>query len=330
MKQTNHNEHLLPITDFIQFLEKIGGIRVRSKTLATELASYIEHNGLSNTSRQWGINRVTLSGYPKGRSIPLSIVSKLHPSREFYMFPDVRFCAGRGGSMNYVRIPTQLTSELAYLIGALRDGYVGITKNKDYFVTYIGSNQQWLSNINKRFLAIFGISLKFREGRPGCYYLERSLKPILYFINYLFDHPLGDQKEWLYPKILTRASEQHQWAHIAGIVDAEGHLRQPHEASKSTTISQTNILFTETLQRVFRNLGVETTTYPDKRRENALFIKILAESRITFLSHYVQHSQHPTKKKQAQRLLTFFSKKPPRKTQAPSTSAMLVRKTRSS
>ena len=210
MIQKNSNEHLLPITDFIQFLEKIGGIRVQSKMLATELANYIEHNGLSTTSRQWGINRVTLSGYRKGRSIPLSITSKLFPGREFYMFPDVRFCAGRGGSMNHVRIPVQLTSGLAYLIGALRDGYVGITQSKDYFVTYIGSNRQWLSNINKRFLAIFGISLKFREGRPGCYYLERSLKPILYLFHFLFDHPLGNQKEWRYPKNLTRASEQHQ------------------------------------------------------------------------------------------------------------------------
>jgi hypothetical protein len=212
--------------------------------------------------------------------------------------------------MNYVQIPARLTPELAYLVGALRDGYVGVTKSKDYLVSYIAADRQWLLNIDRRFREVFGISLKLRKDGRGCYYLERSLKPIMFFIAYVFDHPLGNQKEWSFPKILTLTQAENQWAHVAGIVDAEGHLRKPTESSKSPTISQTNITFIETLQRILRNLGVKTTTYSDPRRENALFLKVLAESRTTFLSHYVQHSLHPKKRMRAQRLLkTLLQKK---------------------
>jgi hypothetical protein len=213
--------------------------------------------------------------------------------------------------MNYVRLPTRLTPDLAYLIGALRDGYVGITKNKDYLVTYTGSDKSWLENINKAFRSLFGIALEMRSDSRGCRYLERSSKPILHFIAGVFDHPIGKQRRWPYPSVLAIATKKNQWSHIAAIVDAEGHIRKPTESSRTVTISQTNVPFLQTLQRCLKKLGIETTTYADHRRVDAQNLRIVSSSLVRFLENYLICTQYPRKKTEAQILLSALNKRQP-------------------
>ncbi len=302
-------ETLLPLPKVLKYMEQVGGIRIRSETVRNLFKEHVENHGLSQTARNWEINRVTLKGYLEGRSMPLELTHKLLSYTELAQLTDVQYCAGRGGPTNYVNLPMELTRDLAYLIGALRDGYIGITQNKDYLVSYIGKDKEWLENINQKFQDTFGIALKLRpDSRGNCYYIERSSKPILHFIAHIFNHPIGKQKDWEFPSIFTKTLEGNKWAHIAGIVDAEGHIRRPHESSRSTTISQTNEPFINLLQKELMSLDVETSKYPDKRRENALFLRTLANSRITFLTNYIKYSQHPEKKDKAKKLLKALIK----------------------
>lgn len=174
-KEGQEKESQIDLIALLKYFAKVEGIRIRSKLLTKYLQQHVRD--ISRTAHMLGINRVTLAGYLKGISIPIKIALKLIPEVHFHEFDDLQYSAGHGGPTNYVRLPIKLTTKLAYLIGVLRDGYLGITKRNDYLITYTGSNIQWLKKINKQIQQVFGITLKVREDtRKNCYYLERSLK----------------------------------------------------------------------------------------------------------------------------------------------------------
>lgn len=121
----------------------------------------------------------------------------------------------------------ELTKDLAYLLGALRDGSVLRYNDKQgkihHYLTFYSKDIEWLKFLSKILKRVFSEKQILCKPRTGTPYLRIYSKKIATQINKEFQHPLTSQIQWKTPKILmkTQKNEVIKW-YIAGFWDAEG------------------------------------------------------------------------------------------------------------
>ncbi len=121
----------------------------------------------------------------------------------------------------------ELTKNLAYLLGALRDGSVLRYSDKQgkihHYITFYSKDTKWLNFLSKLLKKTFSGNQIFCKPRKGTPYLRIYSKKIAIQIQKEFDHPLKSQITWKTPKILmdTGNKEIIKW-YIGGFWDAEG------------------------------------------------------------------------------------------------------------
>lgn len=120
----------------------------------------------------------------------------------------------------------QLTNELAYLLGALRDGSVLRYTEKNgkthYALSLYSKNTQWLKQLEKTFEVLFCKKPSFSEPKNGTPYLRIYSKEIVETFQREFQHPLTSQITWKTPDKILGASNVKQKYYVAGFWDAEG------------------------------------------------------------------------------------------------------------
>lgn len=120
----------------------------------------------------------------------------------------------------------QLTKELAYLLGALRDGSVLRYKEKNgkvhHYVCVYNKNTEWLKEISRIFEVLFDKKPCFSDPRKGTPYTRIYSKEITEAFQRQFQHPLTSQITWRTPKKIISARNETQKHYIAGFWDAEG------------------------------------------------------------------------------------------------------------
>ena len=146
------------------------------------------------------------------RPVPLDILEKLGLD---FNAP----CMITGSNLS-VNIPIDLTKDLSYLVGALRDGTVVRETNGEYLCAFYNKNKEFVEILQKLVKNVFAIEPKVEQFQTVFGIRVRSLTLYLFF-NKVFEVP-QHQYSWKTPKIVENASLEIQKAYISGFWDAEG------------------------------------------------------------------------------------------------------------
>ena len=123
-------------------------------------------------------------------------------------------CSGAGKTL-WVKLPKEITAELAYLAGALRDGNLNIKIGRTFIAQK--EDKAWLKQkITNIFENTFGIKPTIDE-RATIYSF-----PIAYFLYAVLQHKPGRQTEWETPSWIFKIPNKLKRIYVRGYFDAEG------------------------------------------------------------------------------------------------------------
>ncbi len=116
-------------------------------------------------------------------------------------------------------LPKSVTADMAYIIGALRDGSIG--KNNKVYISQSGEgSKEWLEALEQIFKNLFEIKTHINKINNE-YRLNIYSKPLRIFLEKIFEMPF-DQNNWATPNIIEKNLET--WIpYISGFFDAEGY-----------------------------------------------------------------------------------------------------------
>jgi len=181
---------------------------------------------------KWKIPKSTMKNYIRGnRGIPISVCYKIVKeycketntnSRKLWdkiYSKVVQFKSESSGSKP-IKLPKELTKDLAYFVGALRDGCLAtFSGNPNHFGVLMTqeSNPKWLKE------TIIPIVRKLFDLNPiPRKEIQIYNKPLFKFFEKLFEMPPGNQAEWSTPQLIKQAPLNLQVSYIRGFFDAEG------------------------------------------------------------------------------------------------------------
>ena len=145
---------------------------------------------------------------------------------------------------------------LAYLVGALRDGSVYYDKSRNYKIIWYENNKEWLQkSIAERVFRVFGKYPRIDEYKKGHYRAVLSSKDAFQTIkkDYGFIAP---QVKWDTPIKITKSSDAIVSKYIAGYFDAEGDV---NPKKYMIGISQKNKDSLDFIRRWLNSKGIKTS-----------------------------------------------------------------------
>lgn len=204
---------------FVNVQEQLGEI-------LTTIKKETEKNEFNYYRQQLNAKYKNLKFYMNGRrDPPLSFIRELEiitrklnlniKIEKLFNNFDVRF--GHGGNAATARLPIIMTTELAYLVGAMRDGT--LARSGKYEISYSQKNVEWLKTIKKLLIKTFQPSNEpmIRNDR-----VTLSNRPIFEYLHRIFDIPIGKKDQWETPIIIKNSSLEVQRYYIRGFYDADG------------------------------------------------------------------------------------------------------------
>jgi intein-encoded DNA endonuclease-like protein len=149
---------------------------------------------------------------------PLALVINLLPSAE----EAIDVVKGHGMSMK-VKIPKQIDVDLAYILGAIRDGGIHFDeKNNAYKIHFAQKNKEYLEKeISRRLTRLFNIDAPISKRKDGVHQLQFSSKPIYLLFAKVFGMK-EVQQYWSTPEVMKNAPKYLKKEYIRGFYDAEG------------------------------------------------------------------------------------------------------------
>lgn len=134
------------------------------------------------------------------------------------IFETATFLGGKTFS-NKIKIPKEMTPELAYFAGALRDGAISTYKSE---LIISQKSKEWLEKrIQPILQKVFGINCNISGPRKkdNCYYIKFRSVALFAIIKILLNWKKG---EWRTPEIILRSPLEIQKEYIKGFYEAEG------------------------------------------------------------------------------------------------------------
>lgn len=271
---------------------------VRFYGVEEKLKEKIGKTSISKFSQKKNVNAGTVSHMLNGkRPVPLSFLS----------VEDVRnkHCSLKNGN-NPIKIPNELSNELAYLVGALRDGTVSEEKSGEYCVAFYSKEYEYLKCLLKPINKLFGADPKISKFGP-IYGIRIRSQTLYFFFKLLFDMPQY-QKYWDTPKLIKNSNEKATRAYISGFFDAEGgvpHIESCNTARKNLYVKfvQKNKESLEFISEHLRKSGINTRKFywdGDK-----WIFKISTDAILKF-ANYV-YSLHPLKRQRLAKLCRLLA-----------------------
>lgn len=157
-------------------------------------------------------------------------------------------------------------NEIAYLLGAMRDGYI---YEKDYMIAISQKDREWLEHLLKLFVETFGVRGKIRKFR-NAFELRIFSKELVDFLREYHNSSI--------PKIIE-GNKELQISFISGFFDAEGHCTKPSTfmktKKKKVSFHQNDSKSLEFIKNVLDEFGIKSSkVYLQKgRRCHALYIQ---------------------------------------------------------
>ncbi len=124
---------------------------------------------------------------------------------------------GEGGNAASAHLPTLLSPQLVYLVGAIRDGT--LARSGKYEISISQSTDDWLKTLKYLICDIFQPSNEpaIRNNR-----VTLSNRPIFEYLHRVFDIPIGKKGQWGTPRIIKNAPLSLQKYYLRGFYDADG------------------------------------------------------------------------------------------------------------
>jgi len=169
------------------------------------------------------ITTKTLENYIYKNTLSLNVAKVLIDFSNSYetwneLFEDmeaISFRNSEGGKTQWITLPKEITPDLLYFTGALRDGNVNLTSGRVFIAQK--SNKKWLhTKIKPIFQRLFGITPTIDE-KAIIYSF-----PVAYFLIAVLEHPPGKQNKWKTPSWISGLSINSKALYMKGYFDAEG------------------------------------------------------------------------------------------------------------
>ncbi len=273
---------------FLQGLAKQGFEKSEIRILGAEsiLKKEINEKSINEFSKKRKLNSGSVYAMMSGkRAIPISLLNN---------YPDNFLCILKNCSIP-IRIPRDLTKDLAYLVGLLRDGTVNEEKNGEYACAFYSKNKEFLELIKPKIENLFLLETKImRFGE--CYGIRIRSKTLYHFFRIAFEFK-SKQVRWNTPAIIKNSSNEIKREYISGFFDAEGgipHLEKmekPKRKNMYIKFVQKNKDSLEFIKNHLALIGIDTGEVYWSDTKNNLKIKM---SSLKSFIEYI-HSLHPEK-----------------------------------
>lgn len=178
--------------------------------------------------KKCGLCRSTYFHYLSSQAVPLALILASSSPDEVW----TKAISFSSRSKSQVKIPRFVDSELAYLVGAMRDGSISKRAGVEYTLSLFQSGRGsyvWLRKISSILRRQFGVVPKIEADRDGHRVLVHS-KPVVLFFEHAFSMPM-DQRYWDTPNLIKSElsteigqSSQLVKGYVAGFFDAEGYV----------------------------------------------------------------------------------------------------------
>lgn len=260
-----------------------------------------------------GIKKSTMDNYLKrGELVPISLLYSLTKkyckenktdfnSKWNELYRKVTYFKSISSGSKPIRLPKELTPELAYIVGALRDGCLATySKNKNHFgvvFTQESCVEWFVETIIPMINKTFSIKPKARKD------IQIYNKPLFKFFQKVFEHPHGNQSKWNTPKIIKKAPKQIQLKYIQGFFDAEG--LAPKKSSYIGFTQNNN----ESLQFIKSVLEKNKIRCGSIRQSRNTYVFII--SNYKGIKRFIEliGTAHPERKKNLERIHSFVNYK---------------------
>lgn len=209
----------------------------------------------------------------------------------------------------------QLTSQLAYLLGALRDG--SVSKFKDWkgkihhsIVFYSGSIG-WLKVIQQKIKEVFDIETKISQYTYTTPFIRIYSKKLAEIFHKEFQHPLKSQISWETPILIKKCrNEDFLINYIAGFWDAEGGIdKQNKQVKFYLSWDGERCPPLNDIKKMLENLGIRSGRvcgYPNPHGKFPRFVlRVSRHSTREFLEKIPV--QHPEKKRKLQSVCRAYN-----------------------
>src|SRR3989344_5374636 len=223
--------------NIIQIIKENEDIKIANKALIKRLIKELKKNKIKTSK----YSRYHHNFMPF--KLFLKLAKKVNLKYDSLIFTD------NYGKSDFVMLPNQFNSKLAYIIGAmLGDGHLGNRKNHGGEVVFSDLDRESVSNEFKNsIMEVFGIEMK-KESRKGLITYNSALSSILSNLGV----PKGNKaKKIKIPRFLFFANEEEVKGFIKGIFDTDGC------ASKyDVSISSASERFIQELKWLLLRLGI--------------------------------------------------------------------------
>lgn len=169
-----------------------------------------------------------LNSFPLGKVLELGLQDSI-----------INLKSGTGKSHTKAKLVRELKPELAYLLGAMRDGSFITTQGKHWVRVYDSIDSTWLGKtIIPLFSKIFEVSMKLRITEHEKY-ADVSNKPLFYQLKTYMATPHKNV-----PKVVQDSSPDVIKSYIRGFFDAEGYVsKKPIHTIKITQKNRESLDF---------------------------------------------------------------------------------------
>ncbi|MHA1401238.1 MAG: LAGLIDADG family homing endonuclease [Candidatus Heimdallarchaeaceae archaeon] len=201
-----------------------------------------------------------------------------------------------------------MNADLAYLVGALRDGSVyHYKKNRSYYTLFYQQHRSWLEeSIGERIKRLFGIKYLIDEYKLGHYRLRISNKRLyeLWKNEFKFPEEGETQANWLVPKQILQGTIEEKAAFLRGFFDTEGDVSPESSSTFYVGISQKNSTVLLQLRELINELGIRTTIpHIIDQKSQTYRISITGKEEIRKFAEVIS-SEHPVKCKKIKQMIS--------------------------
>lgn len=204
-----------------------------------------------------------------------------------------------------------MNPDLAYLVGALRDGSVYYyARNRSYYTIFYQKSRLWLEHsIGSRIQTLFGLKYCIDEYKPSQFRLRVSSKRLYLLWRDLFSFPPEGltQFYWSIPSPIMRGSSPVKAFYLRAFFDTEGDVSPLSSSTCYVGFSQKNVFVLEQLRQLLISLGISPSApYLADSKSDTYRIVISTKSNIFRFINLIG-SEHPYKSSALSRLISQFS-----------------------
>lgn len=182
------------------------------------IREYFKKFSIQKLKKLTGLSESSIKDIRIGKSrIKLEILKKVTKNDFPMISKEIKYLVGKTNSYK-IKIPNKLNKNLAYLMGAFRDGSLS---NFKFEIELSQKDKKWLTLITQIIKKEFGLKAKIKSrDKDSCYYMRIRSRALFRIIEVFFGYK---NKCWDTPEIIANCRDQKTLKeYVSGFWDAEG------------------------------------------------------------------------------------------------------------